>query len=68
MFPTKAATTTARTAPIMTTSLNPSGSLGEPLLDGFQLSLCEILGLFIRCTAKTEMSPIDIHEAGGRVA
>ena len=41
----------------MTTSLNPSGSFGEPLLDGFQLSLCKILGLFIRCTTKGERDP-----------
>lgn len=68
MFPTKAATTTARTAPIMTTSLNPSGSFGELLLDGFQLSLCEILGLFIRCATKAEKRPIVYMRLGGRVA
>lgn len=54
MFPTKAATVTARTAPMMSTSLDSSASFGDPLLDGLQIRLCEILGLFIRCTAKTE--------------
>jgi hypothetical protein len=68
MCPTKAATTTARTAPIVTTSLNLSGSFGEPLLDGLQLGLCDTLGLFIRCAARTRREACDytLNRRAGR--
>jgi hypothetical protein len=51
---TKTAATKARASPIAAISANPRDSFGELELDGLQLGLCDILGLFIRCAARTE--------------
>jgi hypothetical protein len=57
MYTTKAAATKVRTSPIAAISANPRDSFGELHLDGLQLGLCDVLGLFIMRALASGLPP-----------